>query len=73
MVRATLRADNRERSDLTGVAASPLGQVMDLESIRMQLKHELGVLGFPQMVLRIGYAPQGAGTPRRSLADVLDG
>jgi hypothetical protein len=60
------------RGALHGVAASPLGQVIDLEAARAQLKHELGVLGFPQMVLRLGHAPQGPETPRRSLADVLD-
>lgn len=59
------------RGGVYGIAASPLGQVIDLVSIRTQLKHELGVLGFPQMVLRLGYAPQGPKTPRRSLAHVL--
>ena len=60
------------RGAVHGVAASPLGQVIDLEPARTQLKHELGVLGYPQMVLRLGYAPQGPDTPRRPLSEVLE-
>jgi hypothetical protein len=29
-------------------------------------------MGFVQMVLRIGYGPQGPSTPRRPLAEVLE-
>lgn len=55
-----------------GVAASPLGQVLDLDWTRARLTAELGVRGQPQMVLRLGYAPPGPDTPRRPLDQVLD-
>jgi nitroreductase len=56
-----------------GVQASPLGQVVDLPATRAQLGRELGTIGFPQMVLRMGYAEPGPITPRRSMSEVLAG
>ncbi len=54
-----------------GVQAQPLGQVTDLPATRLRLAAALGLVGTPQMVLRLGYAEAHAATPRRELGDVL--
>jgi nitroreductase len=54
-----------------GVAASPLGQVVEVLDTRARLRSQLGLLGVPQMVLRIGYGSPAEATPRRPLAEVL--
>ena len=54
-----------------GVQAQPLGQVVDLPGPRSQLARELGLVGTPQMALRLGYAAATAATPRRTVDDVL--
>ncbi len=57
-----------------GVQAQPLGQVTDALSYRLRLGAALGMVGRPQLVLRIGYATSVAGatgTPRRAVDDVL--
>jgi nitroreductase len=59
------------RATVDGVQASPLGQVIDLEWTRDRLGAELGVVGHPQMVLRLGYAQPGPDTPRRPVSEVL--
>jgi hypothetical protein len=59
------------RATVEGVQASPLGQVIDLEWTRERLGAELGVVGHPQMVLRLGYAHPGPDTPRRPVSEVL--
>jgi hypothetical protein len=61
------------RATACGVAASPIGQVLDLPWTREQFRLRLGVLGHPQMLLRLGYAPLGSpATPRRPVEEVLD-
>lgn len=59
------------RAQLDGVQASPLGQVVDQPWARSLLAAQLGVVGHPQMVLRIGHARPGPDTPRRPVNDVL--
>jgi len=56
-----------------GVLAQPLGQVTDVPAERARLRHELALVGVPQLVLRIGLAVPAAGlvTPRRPVDDVL--
>lgn len=56
-----------------GVLAQPLAQVTDTLEYRLRLRTALGVLGTPQLALRMGYASASASTPRRSIADVLTG
>ncbi len=60
------------RAAVDGVQAQPLGQVIDHEWTRARLGAELGVVGHPQMVLRMGYGRPGPDTPRRPVAEVLD-
>lgn len=59
------------RAAQDGVLAQPLAQVTDTVAFRLRLRHALGVLGTPQLALRMGYATASASTPRRSIADVL--
>jgi nitroreductase len=54
-----------------GVAAQPLGQVSDVPSTRVELRGELGVIGVPQMLLRLGHAEGPLETPRRPVDEVL--
>jgi hypothetical protein len=53
------------------VQASPLGQVLDQPWTRRRLAGELGLVGHPQMVLRLGHAVPGPATPRRPVEDLL--
>ena len=55
-----------------GLVASPLTQVVEVPSARAALRAELGLSMHPHVLLRIGYAPQTAGTPRRPIDAVLD-
>ena len=59
------------RATADGVQASPLGQVLDQPWARRRLAGELGVVGHPQMVLRLGYAEPGPETPRRPIDELL--
>ncbi|WP_163549345.1 Acg family FMN-binding oxidoreductase [Candidatus Frankia nodulisporulans] len=59
-----------------GLAASPLGQAIDLESTRALVREATGGMGTAQMILRIGY-PDSAAQPlpptrRRPVTEVLD-
>jgi hypothetical protein len=59
------------QAEIGGVQASPLGQVLDRPWTRRRLAGELGLVGHPQMVLRLGHAEPGPATPRRPVRDVL--
>jgi hypothetical protein len=54
-----------------GVTASPLTQALEIPATRAGLASELGVIGHPQMLLRLGYGESGAPTPRRPIDDVM--
>ena len=49
------------RATVDGVSAQPLGPAIDLPDSRARLRRELGLVGRPQFLLRIGY---GSGQPR---------
>jgi hypothetical protein len=53
--------------DLT---ASPMTQVVEVERLRARLRQELGLVGMPQVVLRVGYG-QGRMTTRRRPVDQI--
>jgi hypothetical protein len=55
-----------------GYVASPLTQLTEVPSTRIALRSELGIHGFPHVLLRIGRAPATPATRRRRLIDVLD-
>jgi nitroreductase len=56
-----------------GLVVQPLGQVTDVAAERALLRHELGLVGVPQLVLRVGRAVEAVGllTPRRPVDRVL--
>jgi hypothetical protein len=54
-----------------GVQAQPLGQVTDLPGPRRRLAAALGLLGTPQIVLRLGVVEAQALTPRRPVGEVI--
>lgn len=58
----------------SGLACSPMTQALEVEDTRARLTRDLGLLGHPQMVLRVGFPggpPERAGTRRRPVEDVL--
>ncbi len=60
----------RARAD--SVWASFLNQPIEVEELRPRLRDALDTTGFPQLILRFGYAPNDVRpTPRRPIADVL--
>ena len=59
----------RARAD--GVWASFLNQPIEVESLRPQLASLSGVEGFPQILLRLGYGPETAPSPRRTVHEVI--
>lgn len=59
------------RAAAAGIQAQPLGQVTDLLAYRLRLGTALGVLGRPQLVLRMGYAQHAGAAPRRAVEDLL--
>ncbi len=55
-----------------GVVAQPIGQVTDIPSTRTALAGALGVLGRPQVLLRLGRGHGEHHTARRPLEDLLE-
>jgi nitroreductase len=54
-----------------GLVASMFTQPLELPPVR-DLLVDLPGMGWPQMILRVGYGPAGRPTPRRPLNDVID-
>ena len=54
-----------------GVVAQPLGPVTDVAATRAQLQRGLGLLGHPQLLLRMGYGHGRPATGRRSVDETL--
>jgi hypothetical protein len=46
-------------------------QLVEVPPLRAELRRELRITGYPQMVLRLGYASDAQTTPRRAVAEVL--
>ncbi len=63
-------------AELLGIATCPLSQAVDLVAFRSRVRSLMGWQGYPQMMLRLGYPAdgdlQGARSPRRAVADILD-
>lgn len=53
------------------LSSQPLGPVLDVPAARARLRHELGLVGQPQFMLRIGHGLGRPATGRRSTNDVL--
>lgn len=54
-----------------GYAASPLTQVIEVAQTNERLRHELRLSMYPDVLLRVGLAPETVPTRRRRLVDVL--
>lgn len=54
-----------------GLVSQPLGQVTDVAATRTQLQRGLGLLGHPQLLLRIGYGHGRPATGRRPIEETL--
>ena len=54
-----------------GAAASFLNQALEVPGLRTEVRRLLGDFGEPQLLLRLGYAPQAGPALRRPLAEVL--
>ena len=59
------------QATVDGLTASPMTQVVEVERFRAALRHDLGLVGMPQIVLRIGYGQGRMTTRRRPVEDVL--
>jgi len=58
------------RAAAVGVSAQPLGPAIDLPQARARLRHELGLVGYPQFVVRMGFGADRPRTRRRDAAQV---
>jgi hypothetical protein len=54
-----------------GVWASFLNQPIEVPELLPRLKETLGVSGYPQIILRLGYGTNVKSTPRRTAGEVL--
>lgn len=60
------------RAAASGVSAQPMTQVVEVPSTRVQLANALGLVGHPQILLRLGYGTGQPTTHRRPVDDVVD-
>lgn len=54
-----------------GLVSTFANQVLEAPSLRWLVRDPNQPIGYPQMLMRIGYAPAAPSTPRRPLSDVL--
>jgi hypothetical protein len=61
---------------MAGLATCPLTHITETEPSRQVLRDLIGTTSMPQVLVRIGAAPQGENvpppTPRRPVTDVLE-
>jgi hypothetical protein len=61
------------RATVEGLAASFLNQPIEIPALRLRVAAMLGVSGYPQLILRMGYPTrQDRRTPRRDIIEVLE-
>jgi hypothetical protein len=53
------------------LVSQPLGPVLDIPTMRAQLRREVGLVGHPQLLLRVGRGQRMPVTRRRPIADML--
>jgi hypothetical protein len=58
-------------AQLHGLSASFLNQPLELANYRAQFSALTEHEGYPQLIMRIGYGPETAATPRRALEEVI--
>ncbi len=54
-----------------GLAAQPMTQVLEVPVLRARMRHVLGVVGHPQMLLRVGHGRSAPVSRRRAAAQVI--
>lgn len=59
------------RATAAGLSASFLNQPNEVPALRLRLGETIGQIGWPQMLMRLGYGPAGKHTPRLTVAEVL--
>jgi hypothetical protein len=59
------------RATVAGLSGQPLGPATDLPAARLRLRRELGVVGYPQFLLRVGYGTDRPRAGRRDVDDLL--
>ncbi|MBO8190521.1 nitroreductase family protein [Streptomyces oryzae] len=57
---------------LEGLATSLTSHALEWTDLRWLVRDPTTAMGYVQMVLRLGYGPQGQATPRRPVHEVLD-
>jgi hypothetical protein len=57
------------QATVEGLAAQPLTQVLEVPILRARMRHALGLVGYPQMLLRIGYGHAGPTSRRRPVEE----
>ena len=60
------------QATVDGLAASPMTQVVEVDRLRLRLRQELGLVGMPQVVLRLGFGRGAMTTRRRPVDQVLE-
>ena len=55
-----------------GLVSSMTSQPLEWPELRWALRDPDTSMGYVQMVLRLGYGPQGPATPRRPASEVLN-
>ncbi|MGW3498029.1 Acg family FMN-binding oxidoreductase [Streptomyces sp. NPDC001020] len=60
------------QATLDGLVASLASQPLEWPELRWAVRDPVSAMGHVQMVIRLGYGPEGPTTPRRPVADVLD-
>jgi hypothetical protein len=66
LARVLLLATHRD------VRSSYLNQPIEVALLRNQVRGLLSTEGHPQLILRLGFGPEGRATPRRSVEEVLE-
>ncbi len=54
-----------------GLATSMTSQPLEWPALRWTVRDPVAGMGHVQMVIRLGYGPQGPATPRRPVSEVL--